>query len=96
MVTADMWHALLQEVSSDPSFTADTPVVIDLTAATTPLGPLQESMANDWLALLPASRGALITGEGEPLAVAGAIETMTGRRLRAFTDAAVALEWLRS
>ena len=96
VVNAAMWHDALQHLTADPLFRSDIRIVIDITDVVTSLERFAERMAIDWLELAPNSRGGIVTGTGLAFEVAREVETMTGHRLRVFTDADAAFGWLRS
>jgi hypothetical protein len=96
VVDAEMWQTALQHLTDDPLFRSDIRIVIDITDVVTPLERFAERMAIDWLKLAPHSRGGIVTRTGLAFEVAREVETMTGHRLRVFTDADAAFGWLRS
>lgn len=96
VVDAEMWHDALQRLTADPLFRSDIRIVIDITDVVTSLERFAERMAIDWLTLAPNSRGGIVTRAGLAFEVTREVETMTGHRLRVFTDADAAFGWLRS
>jgi hypothetical protein len=90
-----LWATAMRYIIADGAFRQTTPILLDVTDA---LGaPTSEEVvviAQVWRLLTPRSRGAIVAPDAEQLRVAMQIEQLSEGRVRAFTDAQAAVEWL--
>jgi hypothetical protein len=96
VVDEQMCQDVLRQITNDPSFALGMPILIDATEITAAPDLAVRALAREWPIRMSISRGAIVTTRDVALACGDDIDEMSRRTLRVFTDADVALAWLRS
>jgi hypothetical protein len=94
-VTLQEWESAMARLISDPAFGNDTPILLDarnVEALPDAGGPAV--IAIRWRALVPRSRGAIVTDSDVAYAAACQVQSITDGRVRAFRERQPALDWL--